>query len=771
MKNLSLILISLFFFIQINAQYCYTLYPENSIAFATPTILEIDEQNNSWLSANYSYGGGTGLIWTNGIENHVFTTSNSSIPNNMVNALAFGNDSVWVATESGAGGFNGNEGSDWRLINKTNYPSLPTNNITAIAVGPDGSKWLGTNTGEVCILKDNQLVVHDIAATKINAIQKDLSGRVWVGINVGASATPGIAYFENDSWTIIDNIENIKDIELLSNGYIAFNNYNSVFIFDGDKFNQFDLEGGYTFNRMVKDKEDQLWLNSTGGLVFFNGLGFNIYSPEESGVPANLAKPIAIDNLGNIFFSYLYTSGNDYCAIGKLTIGTADFHITPSGDQELCMESSLNIDAGAGFNEYHWSDGSLDQSIEVTDNGIYSVFVVDNEGCYNYDTTTISVKTPYEGQEICGVSVSTTSNKNIIFWEKTYNENIWYYNVYKETENKDEYVRLDSVLFNDLSVVVDLESDPDRVSDRYKISVVDNCGNESPLSEHHRTLHLSANLALGGGVNLIWEHYEGIEFNSYIIMRGTSPKTMEDIDLISSERTQYTDKPASPGTYYYQVAVELPYICDPTAKRKAESGPFNRSVSNLKNLNSAINYNFMLTDTTLIAATNSGTYVGDFVIDIDGTPITMNFSLKDGDGPGGKDNDKFDIQNNSLYTNTVFPYDKDIVYLIRVYGSNELYQVTDSFELKVNRLVSINENLSAPLKIYPQPMKEYVNIRLPENSAGRFELNIFDLTGKLVRTDYFEETEIVILRKTLKSGAYIIQIKGDENYFVRLMVE
>lgn len=771
MKNISLIFISLFFFIQLNAQYCYTLYPENAIPYGTPTMFEIDDQNNSWFSASYIFGGGTGLIWSDGFENYVFTTSTSSTPNNVVNALAVGNDSVWVGTETGAGGFNGTVGSEWRLINKTSFPSLPNNNITAINVGPDGSKWLGTNTGEVCILKNNQLTVHDIAATKINAIREDLSGRIWVAINVGASATPGIAYFENDSWTIIDSIENIKDIELLSNGHIAFNNYNSVIIFDGDKFNRFDLEGGFTFNRMVKDKQDHLWLNSTGGLVFFNGAEFTIYSPDESGVPANLAKPMAIDNLGNVFFTYLFTSDNDYCAIGKLAIGTAEFFISPPGDQELCLGSSLAIDAGPGYNEYHWSTGFQTQSIEVSENGVYSVFVVDPEGCYNYDTTTISVNTPYQGEEICGVSVSAISNKNIIFWEKTYDENIWYYNVYKESENKDEYVRIDSVLFNDLSVVVDAGSDPEKVSDRYKISVVDNCGNESALSDHHRTLHLSANVALGGGVNLIWEHYEGIEFNSYIIMRGTSPETLEDIDIISSERTQYTDKPATVGTYYYQVAVELPSNCDPTAKRKAESGPFNRSLSNLKNLKSDVNYNFKLTDTTLVAATNVGTYVGNFKVDIDGAPITMNFYLLDGDGPGGKDNDKFYIENNSLYTNTVFPYDKEIVYSIRVHGSNDLYLVVDSFELKVTSLVSIREKFSAPLIVYPQPMQEFVNIRLPKNSLGRYELNILDLTGKLVRTDYFDEAEIVLLRKELKTGVYIIRIKGESNYFAKLLVE
>jgi len=41
------------------------------------------------------------------------------------------------------------------------------------------------------------------------------------------------------------------------------------------------------------------------------------------------------------------------------------------------------LDAGAGFDNYVWSDLSLNQSLEVSTGGIYSVTVTDANGCTN----------------------------------------------------------------------------------------------------------------------------------------------------------------------------------------------------------------------------------------------------------------------------------------------------------------------------------------------------------------------------------------------------
>ena len=56
---------------------------------------------------------------------------------------------------------------------------------------------------------------------------------------------------------------------------------------------------------------------------------------------------------------------------------------------------------------------------------------------------------------------------------------------------------------------VEVPSDPAIRAWRYKIASVDDCCNESILSLHHKTIHLTSNVGLNADINLIWSHYEG----------------------------------------------------------------------------------------------------------------------------------------------------------------------------------------------------------------------------------------------------------------------
>ncbi len=63
-------------------------------------------------------------------------------------------------------------------------------------------------------------------------------------------------------------------------------------------------------------------------------------------------------------------------------------------DSSLCTGSQKILDAGAGFANYLWNDGSSSQSITVNDIGVYSVIVTDNNGCKAGDTTKITFMLP-----------------------------------------------------------------------------------------------------------------------------------------------------------------------------------------------------------------------------------------------------------------------------------------------------------------------------------------------------------------------------------------
>ena len=72
--------------------------------------------------------------------------------------------------------------------------------------------------------------------------------------------------------------------------------------------------------------------------------------------------------------------------------------ITPviSGDLSFCAGGSTILNAGAGFASYLWSDGSIDQTIEISEAGNYSVIVSDASACSGETSISISEITPPE---------------------------------------------------------------------------------------------------------------------------------------------------------------------------------------------------------------------------------------------------------------------------------------------------------------------------------------------------------------------------------------
>ena len=78
-------------------------------------------------------------------------------------------------------------------------------------------------------------------------------------------------------------------------------------------------------------------------------------------------------------------------------------------------------------------------------------------------------------------------------------------------------------------------------------------------------------------MNLIWEGYQGLNFGSYIIYRGTSPNNMTQLATIQSNLSSYTDLTPPTGAVYYQMEIVIPG-CNPTAIS------YLRSRSNIANM-------------------------------------------------------------------------------------------------------------------------------------------------------------------------------------------
>jgi fibronectin type 3 domain-containing protein len=237
------------------------------------------------------------------------------------------------------------------------------------------------------------------------------------------------------------------------------------------------------------------------------------------------------------------------------------------------------VSGGISPYTFLWSNAETTGDIDNLEAGEYSLIITDNNGCLMHDTTMIDPVTTYEDQEICLVTVSR-DNKNIVVWEKPPVESIDYFKVYRHTVEFG-YLSLAEIPYDSLSIFEDESSVPEEISHFYKISTVDICGNESDLSDFHKTMHLTSNVGTADEVNLIWENYEGFSFVQYDLYRGGTPDDMVKIRSLPNNVTSFTDYNHPAGKLYYQISIVAPSVCTPTSLKKAGAGPYHHALSNL----------------------------------------------------------------------------------------------------------------------------------------------------------------------------------------------
>jgi hypothetical protein len=168
---------------------------------------------------------------------------------------------------------------------------------------------------------------------------------------------------------------------------------------------------------------------------------------------------------------------------------------------------------------------------------------------------------------------------NKLVWEKPGLAQIDSYRIYKKdfTDQFQAIATLDDAAF---STYIDQNSDPRQKSYKYRLAAIDSCGYETLLSDTHVTIHLTINEGQNDNWNLIWNSYEGLNFNTYrILRRSDSTSPWQAIDSIGASNTSYTDfNPPSSQTIDYQIEIKHPTGCTPTQKKGT---PYARIRSNV----------------------------------------------------------------------------------------------------------------------------------------------------------------------------------------------
>lgn len=221
--------------------------------------------------------------------------------------------------------------------------------------------------------------------------------------------------------------------------------------------------------------------------------------------------------------------------------------------------------SGTGPLKYKWTpnigisnDTIANPLITIGTNKTYTVTVTTPSGCVAYDVVNV-VSSQLTKPTIRYVGVNT-NNKNELNWTipMAVSPKVIIFNVYKETNVTDNYVKIGAIAATSANATipvtfVDTLSHPDVQSNKYKLTVLDDCGLESSTSDYHKTMHLTINKGQGSIWNLIWEPYEGYAVSTYNIYRGTSASNIQIIGSLSGSNTQFSDYTAPAGYVYYQV--------------------------------------------------------------------------------------------------------------------------------------------------------------------------------------------------------------------------
>lgn len=281
----------------------------------------------------------------------------------------------------------------------------------------------------------------------------------------------------------------------------------------------------------------------------------------------------------------LTVTNSDNCQNSDAIGISVDPALTPVNletDHLICLDSSIILDAGPGYDSYLWNTMETTQTISVNETGEYRVEVSKlNNVCRERDSMNLTVIEPYSKEKICIVTIYENSGNNLIVWEKSPDQGILSYNIYREND------LIANIPYDALSIFEDTIANPETRPFLYYISVIDTCTNESQKSPYHKPMFLQY-VSSFDGVNLQWSKYEVedgyLTFTDYELWRGSDSVSLSPLaENIPVQVGEYTDDDpmALKRRYYYRIAGILDTPCLPTGSKKAGTDPYHHSLSNM----------------------------------------------------------------------------------------------------------------------------------------------------------------------------------------------
>lgn len=431
-----------------------------------------------------------------------------------------------------------------------------------------------------------------------------------------------------------------------------------------------------------------------------------------------------------------------------------------NGSVTACASSSATISVEGNFATYSWSTEESTPTIEVTTPGYYWVEVTDENGCTTVsDITHLGVSNLIpETPAICMVGVD--NGHNLVIWEELENENVQNYRIYRENAQANVYELLATIPATQPNAYEDVTANPAVRAYRYKVTAMDVCQGETPMSELHKTVHLTINRGIGNTWNLIWSHYEGIEFGSYRLYRGTTNNNLELIAELPSTLTSYTDFENIDGALFYQIEVVMNSSC-----LLHRDTTYSGSRSNI-----VYNGEMVYTETTVDACesyewfdntlTESGDYEHIYTSELGyECTATLHLSIHLSETT----DDYLTISENDLpytYGDTIFEVGTPFSSIFTLHYLTQ-YGCDSTVNLHLTITTGIEENgENGSLTLFPNPTTDVIQLHYvaPHNDFENIEIQIFNIYGQQLLSLPMQSEHTQIDLSPYATGMYLVKL-------------
>jgi len=419
-------------------------------------------------------------------------------------------------------------------------------------------------------------------------------------------------------------------------------------------------------------------------------------------------------------------------------------------------DGSISADVSGGLSPYvyNWSSGGTTSNEAALFGGNYSLQIADSNGCLDSANATVPISAII--QEICIVTVDSTSTKNEIVWEKPVVSNIDSFKIYRDILGVYTWVGSNPYLVESFFVDSTNNINPKITSYRYKISVLDACGNESLMSNYHETMHLQ--ITYNGGIaQLSWDPYEGFDtstFNYTILRDSMGTGIYDSIGSVTNNNTTYNDI-NSPLNADYLVEVVHPFGGCTADKIKN----YNSSKSNTSSISGT---GGLFSGTTTSTNTSQTVCDGTATVIPSGgkTPYTYQWD--------GNTGNQTAATATSLCAGT---------YSVIVYDASGNMVTLFATVSTVLGFLDVEDGTNI-LSVYPNPYSGKTKLSYTINSNALVLLEVYNLLGEVVETIISQEQQtgtyqyyFSAAEKGYSNGVYFVKLTANEYTFVKRIVE